>query len=298
MMAIDPFQLGALGLERAPAPAERGVVLVLIGTLLALRSRLPRTASAPLNLAREALVLAPAYLLYFFIRGLMETRDGAAFGAAGRIIELERSLGIFWEQRLQQQILRHDPLVSLVNWIYIWGHWPVIFGTLIWLVLHDRASYRRYRNAILISGALGLVIFALFPVAPPRFMADWGFVDTVTQRSHAYRVLQPPSLTNPYAAMPSLHLGWNLLIGIALFRHGARRATKLAGLLLPTAMFASIVLTANHYLLDGLGGAAVALVGLWAAVLLQHRQGQGQAREPGAPRPAPVAAAHSGGIGD
>ncbi len=292
MVATYPAQLNALGLDQAPAQAERAAFIMLIASLLTLRLLIPRSSAPLRNLAREALLVAPSALLYFFVRGLMETREREAFGAAARIIGLEQTLGIFWEQRLQQQVLRHDLAVSLVNWIYIWGHWPVIAGTLLWLVLCRDGSYRLYRNAILISGAIGLVIFALFPVAPPRFMTDWGFVDTVTQRSHSYRVLQPPSLTNPYAAMPSLHLGWNLLIGIALFRHGARRLVKLAGVLLPVAMYLSIVLTANHYLLDGLGGAALALTGLGAALLLQqHRQHP----EPDAQRPLPAAAAQPQG---
>ena len=77
------------------------------------------------------------------------------------------------------------------------------------------------RNAgwIMDAGVVGIIVFATFPVAPPRLL-DVGMVDTVTQQSHAYRVLQPPSLVNRYAAMPSFHAGWDLLMGMALVREG------------------------------------------------------------------------------
>ena len=119
-------------------------------------------------------------------------------------------------------------------------------------------------------------------MAPPRFLD--GFVDTVTLNSNAYRVLQPPSLTNQYAAMPSLHVGWNLLMGIALYRHATARPVKLFGVLMPVAMYAATVLTANHFLLDGLAGSAVALTGLFAADGIQRHR---SVPRPVAPAPAP-----------
>jgi hypothetical protein len=115
---------------------------------------------------------------------------------------------------------------------------------------------------MLISGAIGLVIFVYVPVAPPRFMTQYGFIDTVTERTNAYRVLQPPAFTNQYAAMPSLHFGWNLLMGIAWASLSGNRWTRLFGWLMPPLMFAAIVLTANHYLLDGVAGGALAMLGV------------------------------------
>ncbi len=101
-------------------------------------------------------------------------------------------------------------------------------------------------------------------------MDAWGFVDTVTERSEAYRVLQPPAFVNQYAAMPSLHFGWNLLVGIAIFRHSNHIIGKIIGVALPVFMFASIVLTANHYIIDGLAGGSLALGGLFAALIIQQ----------------------------
>jgi hypothetical protein len=92
-----------------------------------------------------------------------------------------------------------------------------------------------------------------------------GFEDTVTLRSHSYRVLQPSALTNPYAAMPSLHFGWNLLVGIAIARHARLALIRLLGVVMPALMLAAIVLTANHYILDGLAGGSLAVGSLLVA---------------------------------
>jgi membrane-associated phospholipid phosphatase len=112
-----------------------------------------------------------------------------------------------------------------------------------------------------ISGAIGLVVFIASPTAPPR-LVDLGLIDTVTDRSSSYRALQPPGLINKYAAMPSLHFGWNLLVGIMLIRTTRRRIVWGFAIGLPAAMALAVVMTANHYVLDVFAGAVVALIGL------------------------------------
>ena len=222
-------------------------------------------AVARLRAIHEVAIIGVAVFLYFFVRGLMDGQEARAFANADRVIDAERTLGFFWEPTFQEWALRWDWLGTMANWIYIWGHWPVIVGTLVWLLVKHRSQYSVYRNALLTSGAIGLVFFVLFPLAPPRFMVEWGFVDTVTLHSNSYRVLQPPSLVNQYAAMPSLHAGWDLLMGIAIAAHASRRALKAIGFVLPVLMVLAIVLTANHYFLDAVVGSGVALVGLAAA---------------------------------
>jgi PAP2 superfamily len=243
-------------------------LIILAGTLILLRFLLPRSQTTLVQFGRELLILVPAYFAYFVVRGLTEGRVLDAFHHAARVIELERGIGIFWERQLQEQILSFDLLVDLMNWIYIWGHWPVIVLAAVWLFLMHRESYGVYRNAFLISGAIGLVVFATFPVAPPRLLEAWGFVDTVADRSQAYRAFQNPAFVNQFAAMPSLHFGWNLLVGIAIVRHSIGPIPKLFGVLMPTAMLASIVFTANHYIIDGAAGGGLALIGLAIALLL------------------------------
>lgn len=236
-------------------------------------------------LLREFCLLLPAGLLYFVVRGATESQADEAVARAERIITLEQAIGLFVERRAQQAILEHSILVDLVTWVYTWGHWPVIVPFVVWIWHRDRAAYRTVRNAILISGAIGLVIFASFPVAPPRLLPDWGFVDTVTQRSNSYRVLQPTALTNQYAAMPSLHFGWNLLVGIVIARFARNPVTRAFGVLLPLAMFASIVLTANHFILDGVAGGTLALLGLVLGAVIERRGRLAAQRSRGVARP-------------
>ncbi|TCN31162.1 PAP2 superfamily protein [Kribbella orskensis] len=238
------------------------------------------------RVAREVVVILAAIGLYFGVRGLIETRVDLAYRNAERIIELEQSAGIFTEPEMQNAIADHGWLVDAVSNFYIYGHWPVLSVTLLWLMIRHRHEYSRFRNAMLISGAIGLLIFAVFPVAPPRFLTGYGFVDTVTEQTSAYRVLQPPAFVNQYAAVPSLHFGWNLLIGIAWANLAGHWIARLFGWLMPPAMLASIVLTANHYLLDGLVGGAIALLALVAANHLARRHHR-PPMTPG-PRPAPA----------
>jgi hypothetical protein len=158
-------------------------------------------------------------------------------------------------------------VITLMNWVYVWGHWPIIIATLSWLALRHPESYRNTRNAMLISGVFGLVIFALFPVAPPRLF-DLGLVDTVTEYSRSYRVLQPPAFVNQYAAMPSLHVGWDLLMGLAIVGNARHIVVQCLGALLPVAMVFAVILTANHYVLDVGVGIVLVLASRAAAIQL------------------------------
>ena len=146
----------------------------------------------------------------------------------------------------------------------------MIGAVALWLFFRRPEHYAIYRNAFLLSGAVGLLLFMTFPAAPPR-LADLGFTDTVVNNSNFYHLLQPPQLTNQYAAFPSLHFGWNLLMGIAILETTRWLPARIFAVVLPLAMLAAIVLTANHYLIDGAAGAAVALLGLLVAKYLhQH----------------------------
>ena len=98
-----------------------------------------------------------------------------------------------------------------------------------------------------------MVIFVSYPVAPPR-LADLGLIDTVTQRSQAYRVLQPPDFVNQYAAMPSLHAGWDLLIGMSIVAAASTVWLRTVGFAMPVLMAFSVVVTANHYIVDVVAG--------------------------------------------
>lgn len=229
-------------------------------------SRLAREGRARRRalLVQVALIVGAA-LAYFGVRDLTQGSVETARANAARLISLERSLGLDLEGWLQGLIIERDVLVDLSNWIYIYGHWPIIGITLVWLFLRVPPEYRLLRNAMFISGAIGLVIFAVFPVMPPR-LGVLDLVDTVAQRSDSYRTLQPPGLINRYAAMPSLHFGWNLLVGVTIWRVTTNRLLRVAAVVMPAAMALAVVVTANHYVVDVVAGAVVALVGFAVAV--------------------------------
>lgn len=211
--------------------------------------------------ARQAVLFLMATLAYFGVRGLTEGSVASAQRNAGRVLDVERVVGLDVELGLQGAIDGRQVLVDIANWIYIWAHWPVVAATLVVLVFRHRHQFFELRNAMFISGAIGLVIFAVFPVSPPRLFGP-EYVDTVTVHSEAYRVLQPPGLVNKYAAVPSLHFGWNLLVGLVWFRLWRAPAARLIAVAMPAAMAFAVVATANHWTMDVLVGGVVALTGL------------------------------------
>lgn len=222
------------------------------------------------DLTRQVVLLSGAALAYFGVRALTRSDQALAVAHAHAIVAFERSLRMQIEGSLQGLIIGNHVLVTVANWYYIFGHWPVILAAFIWLYTKHRPAYRGLRNAMFVSGAIGLVIFWRYPVAPPR-LADIGLVDTVTRYSHSYRVLQPPSIEDRFASLPSLHVGWNLLVGIALATTARNRITRTVAALSPAAMAAAVVLTANHFIVDVLLGAAVALIGLGISTRIPSR---------------------------
>jgi hypothetical protein len=235
------------------------------------------------NEFQQTVLVVCAFFAYFAVRGFTQGSHVAAVDHARAVADLERRLGFYWEPWLQEQMIGHSWLVTGANWIYIWGHWPVIAAVAIWLVIRRPATFRLFRNAFFISGAIGITIFVIYPVAPPR-LAGAGLIDTVTLHSHSYRVLQPPAFVNQYAAVPSLHFGWDLLIGIAVVREMRWWPLRVLGVIVPALMLWAIVVTANHYIFDAGAGAAVALLGLALAyevgqfVALHHRHAMHRAR--------------------
>jgi hypothetical protein len=159
----------------------------------------------------------------------------------------------------------------MFNWIYVWGYLPVISAAAVYLYVLHRPSYTRYRNAFLLSGAIGLVIFATLPVAPPRMFPEFGFVDTVHANSSTYRSFQGSGLVNEFAAMPSFHFGWILLVGLAVIETSRSAMAKIAGVLMPVLMLLTILFTANHYLIDAAVGGAIVVLSLRVVLLLERR---------------------------
>jgi hypothetical protein len=214
---------------------------------------------AALRLLLEATILIFAYLAYEAVRRFLAPSSGEAFGHAFNIIQFEQQLGIFFEPSLQGVIVDHHWLVTFFNWVYVWGYLPVIGGAALYLYVFHHDFYTRYRNAFLLSGAIGLIIFATVPVAPPRMFPELGFVDTVRDHSQVYRSFEGSDLVNEFAAVPSFHFGWILLVAMALIQTSRNIFARAGALAMPCVMLLSILLTANHFVLDAVIGGVLVL---------------------------------------
>ena len=218
---------------------------------------------------REPLVMGVAYLLYYLVRHQAAQRTADAFQNAGDLVRFEQQLGIFKELSLQAATLPYEGLTQLFNVIYFYGHFPLIILVGLWLFWKHPPVYSLVRNAFLASGAIALVIFLLFPVAPPRLIGG-GFVDTL-RFTIALTYDNSPGV-NEFAAVPSMHVGWNLLLALGLFTATRNPLVRALALLLPPAMILATVVTGNHYLLDTVAGIMTAVTGLTIALLI-HRYG-------------------------
>jgi hypothetical protein len=220
-------------------------------------------------LVAQFLLIAGAYAAYRGVRILTEADQGRALRHAEAVLHVERWLRVDWELGAQDLVLDHRIWVDLCNVLYTWLFWPTVIGALVVLYAADRQQYRVYRNALFISGLIGLAVFAVFPLAPPRMLPE--YVDTIVEFSRHDGFAHPTRLTNQYAAMPSFHVGWTVLAGLALRPLARRRMARVALLLPGVAMAVTVVVTANHYVVDGVVGVAVAGGGLGAATTMCRR---------------------------
>jgi hypothetical protein len=223
--------------------------------------------------AAELTLVALAFLLYFIVRANVIDRPEVALENARHVVNLEQGLGIFVEPSWQRAVLGNDLLVRFFNFVYFWLDFPLIAGLGLWMYARRRPQYTFTRDAILFSGALALVVYYLFPVAPPRLLPETGLIDTLQAFNNAsYQAQSTEFFVNPYAAVPSLHVGWALLVatGMVLAFPSNRLALLLAiGHVL--AQSSSTVFTGNHYFLDGAAGLGAAAGGLAFAVFMQTR---------------------------
>lgn len=208
---------------------------------------------------KELIFLFGAYGIYLIVRNLVvPTAQTTAFLNAERLIDFEKTLHIYWEPGWQRWAFDHaEWSLDFSNWFYMFGYMPIILTTATMVYLFDRDRYKRYRSVILVSLFLALIVFSTFPLAPPRFEdTRSGMVDILAMNGSIISKPGSESFYNQYAAMPSLHFGWALLISI-LFLTSRHWFWKLCGVIYPVAMLFTIVLTANHYILDAVGGVGI-----------------------------------------
>jgi len=207
---------------------------------------------------KELVLVGAVFLCYRISSGILPDREVLAFQNAYDIIDIERSLGLFVEQDFQSFFLDNAFLIHVVNTIYTILYYPALIIFAIWAFRYHRNQYYIVRNVLLVSAAIAFICFVFYPAAPPRLLPELGFIDTMADYGAVdYGSAILSRLANPYAAMPSLHFGWTLLIGIATIYTARAWWLKVLGALLPLFMLVSILATANHFILDAVGGAVV-----------------------------------------
>lgn len=211
-------------------------------------------------IARNAAIIVGGLVAYLGVRAVTAGEAQTAEHNASLLLRFERAAGFEWEADIQEMALSHDWLVSIANWIYSFAYWPVIIATLVFTYFKHRHLFRRYRNSLFMSGLVGLAIFAMFPVAPPRFLA--GYVDTVNEAARHNYIAHPSWLINENAALPSFHVGWIALSAVLLFPVLRSRVAKALLVLPAVVMGAVVVVTGNHYVIDVILGVAVCLAAL------------------------------------
>jgi PAP2 superfamily len=223
--------------------------------------------------AAELALVVVAFLLYFIVRANVIDRPELALENARRVVEVEQTLGIFAEHAWQNAALDHHLLVRYFNFVYFWLDFPLIAAVGLWMYYWRRPQYTFTRDAILFSGALALIAYNLFPVAPPRLLPETGLLDTLRIYNNAsYQAQSTQFFVNPYAAMPSLHVGWAVLMALGLTRaFPGNRVVLVLAIAHVVAQSTSTVFTGNHYFVDWAGGLTAASLGIVFAVFMQRR---------------------------
>ena len=208
------------------------------------------------------------YQGYQVVRGLSEAKAGIAFANAERIMDVERSLGLFFEPALQSAALNFSWIIDSANWMYVNSHFVVTTTFLAWLYLFRNEHFYFVRNMFMVAMLLALTGYLAFPTAPPRLIPSEGFIDTVA----TFTILEQDSnsvslLVNKYAAVPSMHIGFSTMIAVPAFLLVRNRFSRGLWALYPVVVFLVILITGNHFWLDAAAGAAVAA----ASALVAHR---------------------------
>jgi hypothetical protein len=233
----------------------------------------------PLRWWREALVGVAFYFAYSLIRshfGSAAVSAEEAFDNTQKVISIEQHLGLFHEQTIQSWFAGWHIFMKVWDTFYGLAHFVVPIAVLIVAFFRWPSDYRLLRNTVAFTTALGLIGFALFPVMPPRLLCDcafgagptaahYGFIDTVVVDGGfwSFGSAGVAPLSNQYAAMPSLHIAWSLWCAIALIPRLRRWWWRALAALYPVMTLFAIVITANHFFLDALGGVLVVTIGWW-----------------------------------
>lgn len=226
---------------------------------------------------REVLYIAVFYAVYSFVRnkGTGAESIDTAFAHARQIIRMERAVGLYHEQTIQRWFLGARWFIQAWNIFYGSFHFIVTAAALVWCFRKRPDRYPLWRNTLAATTALALIGFAFYPLMPPRLLPEsYGYVDTLAEYGGLWSFDSGTmkAVSNQYAAMPSLHFGWSAWSALVLWP--ATKGRTWPRVLLaayPAATVFAIVVTANHFWLDAVGGAAALAAGYAVASALTRR---------------------------
>jgi hypothetical protein len=224
-------------------------------------------------LVRELALVVALLLVYKYARFLGKDHVATALHNAREVIGLERSLGVFSEAHLQDLVVNDRALIRFLNAYYLIAHVAVTAAAFVWLYVRHPATYRRFRDVMIVITVTGMTLHLLMPLAPPRMFPKLGFVDTAEVFGPASYGGSSPykGFANQFAAMPSLHFGWALVIAWAVLLATKSRWRYLVTLH-PVITLAAIVLTANHFWLDAFAASVLFAFAVGVDWVLERRR--------------------------
>ncbi len=230
-------------------------------------SKLRNWLSVRHSLRSEAAAVLVMYGLYELARGLVVSDTAEAHRHGLQLVALERSLHLFLEANVQHAARALPGLTSLLGTAYLTLHLAVTAAVLLWIHQRRPTAFPFVRTTLLLASGLALVGFLVYPTAPPR-LAGIGIADTVSNGHIDLNKGLVSSLYNPYAAVPSMHIGYALIVAASLFHYGRRQLVRAFGALYPPFVLLVVVATGNHFFFDAATGALVALLAAAAAAIL------------------------------
>lgn len=252
----------------------------------------------------EVLLIAVSYWLYSLVRNAVPEQKAAALANADWLWSVEKVLGIAVEQTVNHAVNSVTWLIISMNYYYATLHFIVTIGVLVWLFRFHPGRYAAARLALFATTGVALLGYYLYPLAPPRLMNGGHFIDTVMVH-HTWGSMASgnfKNMSNQYAAMPSMHIGWSLWCGLTVFALASAPWARILGLLYPAVTLVVIVSTANHFWLDAAGGMTCLAFGFsvscaWYGALPHHLPKRvpvprGRARLAGPGAGAPIRAGH------
>jgi PAP2 superfamily protein len=251
--------------------------------MLFARRMLPNGA---LDLVRQIVLFCGAYWLYRLARGLVYDQTVAAFDHARDIVHLERGMHIYVEQSVQSWAIGTHFLDDFASWMYLNSHFVITTCTLAFIYLFRNEHFYFVRNMFMVAMGLALVGYVAFPTAPPRMFPELGFVDSVADFTGVSES-SVNALFNPFAAVPSMHVCFALMLSIPMVRMARHWWAKALWTVYAPVVTFVVIATGNHWAFDALTGAAVAAVSAIAAqTLFARARPQAWAWEPALAAPA------------